>query len=105
MQTMNESMRVSREMKLLFLQIMKQNTLTNEDAKALIKIFVENKLIASPTRIVFKRESDEELYKRMRANKKFIKEHPELAHLYKNQNTTPDDDDDDFFDDDDDEAK
>ncbi|NCB83281.1 MAG: hypothetical protein EOM44_02120 [Bacteroidia bacterium] len=55
----NDSMTVSREMKVLFLQIMKEGNLTKSDAEALVKIFVENGLIRSPTEIVFKNFDNE----------------------------------------------
>ena len=78
----NDSMTVSREMKVLFLQIMKQNTLTKEDAEALIKIFVDNGLTPKPARIVIQQETDEELYDRMTRHKKFVEENPQYKHLY-----------------------
>ena len=55
----NDSMTVSREMKVLFLQIMKEGNLTKSDAEALVKNFVENGLIRSPTEIVFKNFDNE----------------------------------------------
>ena len=49
----NDSMKVSRELKVLFLQIMQKNILTKENARALNEIFVENGLIPPSTHIVF----------------------------------------------------
>ena len=60
MKPMNDSMKVSRELKVLFLQIMKQNILTKEDAGALNKIFVENGLIPPSTHIVFGTFNDDD---------------------------------------------
>ena len=91
MKATNNSMTVSREMKVLFLQIMKEGTLTKADADALVKIFVEGELIEKPTLIGFQRETDEGLYQRMKKQKIWLNENPEYKHLYRNT-IVPDED-------------
>ena len=80
----NDSMTVSREMKVLFLQIMKEGTLTKADADNLVKMFVDNGIIDSPTLIGFQRETDEGLYQRMKKDKIWFNENPEYQHMYRN---------------------
>ena len=60
MQTMNESMRVSREMKVLFLQMLKQGEITKDDAEALKEILTAGGYLVKPTRIVFKKFNETE---------------------------------------------
>ncbi|MGB4415443.1 MAG: hypothetical protein WBI53_11230 [Paludibacter sp.] len=50
----NDSVPLTKEMKVLFLQMLKQSEMTKADAEGLVKIFVENGLIQSPTQIVFR---------------------------------------------------
>ena len=84
MTTSNDSMTVSREMKVLFLQIMKEGTLTKADAEGLVKMLVDNGIIDSPTLIGFQRETDEGLYQRMKKQKIWLNENPEYKHVYRN---------------------
>jgi len=54
MKMKNDSVPLTKEMKVLFLQMLKQSEMTKADAEGLVKIFVENGLIQSPTQIVFR---------------------------------------------------
>lgn len=80
----NDSMTVSREMKVLFLQMLKQGEITKADAEGLVKMLVDNGIIDSPTLIGFQRETDEGLYQRMKKQKIWLNENPEYKHVYRN---------------------
>lgn len=83
----NEKLLLTKEMKVQLISILKNGFITEIDSNNFFKLLVDANLQDWPKqlRIVFERETDEELFERMKRQKEFLAENPQFKHLYEDE--------------------